>query len=163
MGELSAAPLPGPELKGIHACRPLLYRIAAPTRLTQAAPVPFAAAEGIATGMVLEIAGGHVFSIAPGEWFVRLAPATALPQWHDAMLVSSCCDSLVEWRISSDWLDAICRTYASHAPRSLAPGQAMALGIAGERMMAVRPGSGEALLYHEAALLDWFADLLRRM
>ena len=77
------------------------------------------------------------------------------------MLVSSCCDSHVEWRISSDWLDAICKNYGSHAPRRLAPGQAMALGIAGERMMAVRPASGEALLYHEAALLDWFAGLLR--
>ncbi|MBU6396506.1 MAG: hypothetical protein KGQ75_18210 [Sphingomonadales bacterium] len=161
MAELSAASLPKLDLHGARAYRPLLYRIASSARSDPSAASPFAGAGNIATGSVAEVSGSDVFSVAPGEWFVRLASPSALPEWHEAMLVSSCCDNHVEWRISSDWLGAICSAYGSHAQRPLAPGRAMALGIAGERMMVVRPASGEAWLYHEAALLDWFAGLIR--
>lgn len=161
MAELSATPMPAPELDIALASRPMLYRVVSPARLAQPVVMPFAGAAQLAIGRVATIAGSDVFSVAPGEWFVRLSPGAVLPEWHEAMLVSSCCDSHIEWRISSDGLDAIFRRFASHAPPMLAPGQAMVLGIAGERMMAVRLATGEALLYHEAALLDWFAGLLR--
>ena len=161
MAELSAAPMPVPGLDFALVSRPLLYRAVSPARLTDPEARPFAGAEQLAIGRVATIAGSDVFSVAPGEWFVRLSPGAVLPEWHEAMLVSSCCDSHVEWRIAFDGFEAICRHFASHAPPMLAPGQAMVLGIAGERMMAVRPGTDEALLYHEAALLDWFAGLLR--
>jgi len=161
MAELSAALMPAPELDVAHASRPMLYRAVSPSRLAQPAVMPYAGAAQLPIGHVTTNAGRDVFSVAPGEWFVRLAPGAVLPEWHETMLVSSCSDSHVEWRISPGGLDAIFGQFGSHAPRMLAPGEALVLGIAGERMMAVCLGTGEALLYHEAALLYWFAGLLR--
>jgi hypothetical protein len=152
MPDLTPAPLP---LARQYDCtRPNLWRVADPLRLLRLPKVP--------PGKVLAMPGGIAFAVAPGEFFLRYDDASASPAADETALVTSCSDSLLEWRITQAKVSAIIRAYGTFATTP-SPGTALALAIARERALIVLPQSGDALVYLETALADWFAQLLGKI
>lgn len=152
MPDLMPARLPLPQE---HDCRrPNLWRVADPLRLTRPPEVP--------PGKVLAMPGGIAFAVAPGEFFLRYNDPSGSPSPHETALVTSCSDSFLEWQMTSAQVLGIIRDYGAFATTP-SPGTALALAIARERALIVVPQSGDALVYLETALADWFAQLLRRI
>lgn len=135
--------------------RPNLWRIADPERFVRApAAMP---------GRVIAITGGIAFAVAPGECFLRFNDTRSIPMPDDTVLITPCGDSHIEWRMSPKLMSAVLQAYGACAPVPRTPSTALALAIAGERMIIAVTPNGEGLLYHETALLDWFSRLIDRL
>lgn len=161
MARLQATPLVASLSDGAEVSRPNLYRLTSPYRLTDPARPLLRDFGLVQPGTVREDGDMLAFAVSPGECFVRLSTRPELPTPSEGTLVTSCCDSHVEWRFSGESIAPVLTSYASHGTANLVAGRAIALAIAGERMILVLTQTDEALLYHDVALLDWFAGLLR--
>jgi len=152
MPDLMPARLPLPQ--ELDCRRPNLWRVADPSRLTRPPEV--------LPGKVLALQGGIGFAVAPGEFFLRYDDASVSPSVDETALVTSCSDSLLEWRMTQSQVSGIIGAYGAFAATPK-PGTALAIAISRERALIVVPPSGDALVYLETALADWFAQLLRRI